>query len=108
MSDHGVVHIFNGIDVDRPRNEIHSCTPDAQVLWQFGIYFEPVGGQCNTYRTQAITPFKLKQRLLRLPITRTLSVTQNRTIDPPSPRLLALHRAIGQILYLSGAGEYIG
>src|SRR2546423_3414262 len=34
-------------------------------------------------------------------------LNSNRTIDPPSPRLLAIHRAIGRILHLSGAGVYV-
>ncbi|EFR04059.1 hypothetical protein MGYG_07065 [Nannizzia gypsea CBS 118893] len=42
-----------------------------------------------------------------LPVTRKLFFSQGKTIDPPSPRLLALHRAIAHILNLSGAGEYI-
>ena len=42
-----------------------------------------------------------------LPVTRALYLTADHGIDPPSPRLLALHRAIGHILYLSGAGGYI-
>jgi hypothetical protein len=29
------------------------------------------------------------------------------SIDPPSERLLALHSAIGHILYLSGAADYL-
>jgi hypothetical protein len=43
-----------------------------------------------------------------LPVTRTLYQTPDHTIDPPSPRLLAIHRACAFILYLSGAGDYIG
>lgn len=31
----------------------------------------------------------------------------NRNIDPPSPRLLAIHRAVSHILHLSAAGEYM-
>ncbi|OAX80255.1 hypothetical protein ACJ72_05415 [Emergomyces africanus] len=31
----------------------------------------------------------------------------DQSIEPPSPRLLAIHRAIAYILHLSGAGEYI-
>ncbi len=34
-------------------------------------------------------------------------MTDTRTIDPPSPRLLAVHRAIAHILHLSATGEYI-
>ena len=41
------------------------------------------------------------------PVTRQLDLTPKRTIDPPSARLLAIHRAICRILQLSGAGSYI-
>lgn len=41
------------------------------------------------------------------PVIRTLTLGPNRTIDPPSPRLLAVHRAIARIIHLSGAEEYI-
>ena len=41
------------------------------------------------------------------PLFRTLYLTTTRTIDPPSPRLLAVHRAIARILHLSAAGGYI-
>lgn len=44
---------------------------------------------------------------LGLPVTRTLFLAEDRLIDTPSPRLLAIHRAIAHILHLSGAGEYI-
>ena len=42
-----------------------------------------------------------------LPVTRILYLTSDHTIDPPSLRLLAIHRAIGRILNLSGAGDSI-
>ena len=43
-----------------------------------------------------------------LPIeSRALFLTETRTIDPPSPRLLAIHAAITHILYLSAAGCHI-
>ncbi|CAF3447776.1 unnamed protein product [Fusarium graminearum] len=41
-----------------------------------------------------------------VPVTRTL-FTEDRSIDPPSARLLAVHRAIAHILHLSAAGDYI-
>ncbi|KAK4170895.1 hypothetical protein QBC36DRAFT_369302 [Triangularia setosa] len=63
MFDVGVIHLIEGIDIDRPRN--------------------------------AIT-LSLDMTLFLYP-----------SIDPPSERLLGLHSAIGHILYLSGAGEYI-
>jgi hypothetical protein len=42
-----------------------------------------------------------------LPVVRTLYLTENQTIEPPSPRLLALHRAIANILHFSVVGDYI-
>lgn len=42
------------------------------------------------------------------PVTRTLMLSPNHTIDPPSSRLLGIYRAIAQILKLCGAGEFIG
>lgn len=40
-------------------------------------------------------------------VHRTLFLTDTRTIDPPSPRLLALHSAIAHILHLSAAAHHI-
>lgn len=42
-----------------------------------------------------------------LPVTRTLFASPNHTIDPPPPRLLAIHKAISIILHLSGAADHI-
>jgi hypothetical protein len=41
------------------------------------------------------------------PAIRTFRLTDNHIIDPPSPRLLAIHRAIALSLHLSAAGGYI-
>ncbi len=41
------------------------------------------------------------------PVERSLFLTDSRTIDPPSPRLLAVHCAIAHILHLSAAGRHI-
>lgn len=40
-------------------------------------------------------------------MARTLFLTDDGTVDPPSPRPLAIHRTIARILHLSAAGEYI-
>ncbi|OAA63288.1 Ankyrin repeat-containing domain protein [Niveomyces insectorum RCEF 264] len=105
MFDHGVVHMINGIDIDRPRNGLTLSHMMHNCFGSFRLYFEAVDNQYNTYR---ILSFKAADdRALRLPVTRTLFATEDRTIDPPSPRLLALHRAIAHILHLSGAGAYI-
>ena len=41
------------------------------------------------------------------PVTRALTLSPSRTIDPPDYRLLGVHCAIAHIMNLSGAGEYI-
>ncbi|KAK5989035.1 hypothetical protein PT974_10533 [Cladobotryum mycophilum] len=69
------------------------------------IYFEPVGDAPNTYKMDTFLPYAALNHLL--PVTRSLFVTEERTIDPPSPRLLAIHRAIAHIPHLSAAGAYI-
>lgn len=38
------------------------------------------------------------------PVTRTLFLSA--TIDPPLPRLFAIHAAVCKILYMSGAGYH--
>ncbi|OJJ67709.1 hypothetical protein ASPBRDRAFT_34075 [Aspergillus brasiliensis CBS 101740] len=43
----------------------------------------------------------------KLPVTVSLFLTPDRSVDPPSPQVLAIHSAIGRILHLSAAGEYI-
>ncbi|OAA60259.1 hypothetical protein SPI_05383 [Niveomyces insectorum RCEF 264] len=106
MFDRGVVDLINGIDIDRPRNALTLAHLIHGHFGAFRIYFEAVPDQYNTYRIGSFLTAR-HNRLLNLPVTRTLYVTEDRTIDPPSPRLLAVHRAIAHILHLSGAGEYI-
>ncbi|KAK4040592.1 hypothetical protein C8A01DRAFT_15553, partial [Parachaetomium inaequale] len=73
----------------------------------FRVFFVPVDdGQLHTYRIDTFLAPLLMQDP-PLPLTRTLYLAENRTIDPPSPRLLVVHRAIAQILHLSAAGQYI-
>ncbi|OAA62016.1 hypothetical protein SPI_04875 [Niveomyces insectorum RCEF 264] len=106
MFDLGVAHTINGVDVDRPRNAL-TLTADLHGLFGgFKVYFDPVPGAYNTYRIQSFLPPRMN-RFHGIPMQRALFVTQTHTIDPPSPRLLAVHRAVGHILHLSAAGEYI-
>ncbi|CAK7233520.1 hypothetical protein SBRCBS47491_008639 [Sporothrix bragantina] len=106
MFDKGVVHMIDGVDIDRARNAL-TLTPYMHMLFgSFQVYFEPVLGSGNTYRIQSFFAPQFNN-VLGLPTTRTLVKTEDCTIDPPSPRLLAVHRAIAHILHLSGAGDYI-
>ncbi|CAK7219601.1 hypothetical protein SCUCBS95973_003870 [Sporothrix curviconia] len=106
MFDKGVAHIINGVDIDRPRNAVTLSMTLHRYFGAFDVYFEPVPDATNTYRIQSfLSPGT--NVAFGLPVTRTLFVTESRTIDPPSPRLLAVHRAIAHILHLSGAGDYL-
>ncbi len=106
MFDKGVVHLINGVDIDRPSNALSLTLEIHRKFGAFEIFFEPVAGEYNTYRIQSFLPAPL-DLIFGLPVTRALFVTKSRSIDPPSPRLLAVHRAIAHILHLSGAGWYI-
>ncbi|KAJ9612775.1 hypothetical protein H2204_014910 [Knufia peltigerae] len=106
MFDDGVIHLLEGNDIDRTRNAITLTMEFHHLFGCFEVYFEPYGSQAHTYRIDSVHEDFMRPSIL--PITnRTLFLTDNRTIDPPSPRLLAIHAAIAHILYLSAAGQYI-
>lgn len=107
MFDDGVIHFIEGTDIDRPRNALTLTHSMHLFFGDFQVFFEPVPHvDPHTYRIGSFLP-GFVQRNQGLPVTRTLYLSDNRTIDPPSPRLLALHRAIAYILHFSAAGEYI-
>ncbi|KKZ61611.1 hypothetical protein EMCG_03857 [[Emmonsia] crescens] len=62
--------------------------------------------QPNGYQISSYLP-SVSLRDPKLPVTRELYISKDGTIDPPMPRLLAIHSAIAHILHLSTAGEYI-
>lgn len=103
MFDTDVVHLIEGPDIDRPRNAMTLTHNLHQDFGDFQIYFEPEA-QANTYRISSFLPAAIHNFL---PVTRELFLTEDRTIEPPSPRLLAIHRAIAHILHLSAAGGFI-
>jgi hypothetical protein len=105
MFDHGITHLIEYPKTDSPMNALTLTYDYHQLFGAFKIYFEPTG---NPYQYKIVST---EQRsFLRdplFPVIRTLTLSPNRTIDPPSPRLLAVHRAIARIIHLSGAAEYI-
>ena len=103
MFDTDVVHLIEGPDIDRPHNAMTLTHNLHQDFGDFQIYFEPEE-QANTYRISTFLPAAIHPLL---PITRELFLTEDQTIEPPSPRLLAIHRAIAHILHLSAAGAFI-
>ncbi|OAA67310.1 hypothetical protein SPI_01886 [Niveomyces insectorum RCEF 264] len=102
MFDVGVRHLIEGSNIDRPTNALTLRTNYHIAFGSFRTFFEAVDGQPHTYRIQAIS--QSRARRPRQPVTRTLFMSE--TINPPLPRLLAIHAAICRILHLSGAGEY--
>ncbi|KAF3490864.1 uncharacterized protein GIQ15_00381 [Arthroderma uncinatum] len=106
----GVIHEIEGANIDRPTNAISLRYNVHRQFGSFKIHFEsmdPAAYPPHTYRVNSAkvgsTPFLPSW----LPVIRTFYLSPNCTIDPPSPRLLDIHRSCAVILHLSAAGEYI-
>ncbi len=104
MFDPDIIHWIKGPDIDRPYNALTLSHELHQDFGSLFVYFEPESGFENRY---TIKTTDLIHTRPALPITRDLFITQDRSIDPPMPRLLAIHRACCLIMHLSGAGDYI-
>jgi hypothetical protein len=104
MFDPGIVYLIEYPKIDVPMNALTLTLDCHRLFGEFQIYFEP-SGILYQYKINSTerSPF-LRDPLF--PVTRTLTLSPNRTIDPPSPRLLGVHRAIAHIVKLSGAGDY--
>ncbi|KAG0158382.1 hypothetical protein PDIDSM_5896 [Penicillium digitatum] len=106
MFNPGAVYLISGIDIDRPMNALTLTQELHQLFGNFEIAFESVPDQPHTYKIDYINTNRMF-RPDNLPVTRPLFITPDRSVEPPSPQLLELHRVIGRILHLSAAGEYI-
>src|SRR5690242_1668638 len=108
MFDPGILFLIEGPDIDRPTNAITLTQHFHQEFGDFTVSFEPVIEQVSphSYKIDYIDPIRPFRDPI-LPVSRSLSLTPDHTIDPPSSRLLAIHHAIARILHLSGAGDYI-
>jgi HNH endonuclease len=62
MFDEGVVHLVEGVDINRPRNAITLTYDFHQLFGNFEVYFEPQGNQPHTYRIDS-TRFGSLRRL---------------------------------------------
>ncbi|OAL62626.1 hypothetical protein A7C99_5008 [Trichophyton rubrum] len=105
MFDPGIIHLIDGPKIDSPLNALTLTHDHHREFGEFKIYFEPTSTQYQ-YRIDS-TEQNPSLRDPLFPVTRTLLLSPSRTIDPPSARLLGVHRAIAKIMNLSGAGEYI-
>ncbi|GBF62694.1 hypothetical protein TMEN_5258 [Trichophyton mentagrophytes] len=108
MFDPGVIHLIEGSNIDRPSNAISLAADLHTCFGLFKLTFEAVDSVTSTDHTYTINSSNaLVRSSYNLPVTRTLLLSPHHTIDPPSVKLLALHRAIARILELSAAGAYI-
>ena len=105
MLDPGVVHEIDGAGIGRPTNAFNLTHHFHRMFGDFNLYFEPVLLKSYMYKIDSPITFKVLRDPL-LPVARTLHLTLGHTIDPPSPRFLAIHCACVLIL-LSDAGAHI-
>ncbi|OAA36887.1 hypothetical protein NOR_07407 [Metarhizium rileyi] len=104
MFDNNITHLINSVEIDRPCNALTLTLSLHRAFGNFDVYFTPIPNRTHTYEIKTF----LRTSFHRvLPVTRELYLTTDRNIEPPSPRLLALHCAITHILHLSGAAGYI-
>jgi HNH endonuclease len=95
---------IGGPDIDVPGNAICLTLDFHIVFGDFKIYFE-LKSAPSTYLIDAWKPSTRRTLNGLLPTTRT--IVPRMGYEAPSPKLFAVHRAVGRILHLSGAGAYI-
>ncbi|KAI1116698.1 hypothetical protein F5Y14DRAFT_406288 [Nemania sp. NC0429] len=108
MFDLGIAALIQGPEIDRPRNAITLTAQHCLSFSNFKIYFEHVPATDHTYTIRTFYKQNYGRRAL-FPTTRELYLLPEGTmsIEPPSRRLLAIHRAVAHVLHFSGAGDYI-
>ncbi|EKJ72467.1 hypothetical protein FPSE_07348 [Fusarium pseudograminearum CS3096] len=103
MLDDGAADLIEGILIDSPGNALTLTSALHIYFRDLNIFFKPEGTVPHRYHVGTFLPPGFTDDV---PVTRTFSLTED-NIDPPSPRLLAIHCAIGHILHHSWAGGYI-
>ena len=110
MFDPGVTYLIDGPNIDGPTDALTLTRHFHQLSGDLEIYFEPTENPAiqtsHTYKIDSTRSINILRDPI-FPVTRTLHLTFNCTIDPPSLRLLAIHRSCRAILHLSGAGDHI-
>jgi hypothetical protein len=105
MFDNGILPLIEGPEIDRPRNALTLTLDFHRLFGGFEVYFEPTTQTPHTYRIDSTRSDITRNPIS--PVVRTFFMTATRTVDPPSARFLAVHRAIALILHASAAGRYI-
>ncbi|OAA68017.1 hypothetical protein SPI_00212 [Niveomyces insectorum RCEF 264] len=105
MFDVGVRHLIEGFNIDRPTNAMTLTRRCHTEFGTFDMYFEAVDdAPPHTYRIQSFRPPFFSQ--VPQTVTRTFFLSEDHTIDPPLPRLLAIHAAVAKVMHMSGAGSH--
>lgn len=105
MFDPGIGQLIDGPRIKSPMNVLTLTFHYRRLFGEFQMFFEPTGIPYQ-YRIDS-TPKVSFLRDPLFPVTRTLTLSPTHSIDPPSSRLLAVHRAIAIMMKVSGAEEYI-
>ncbi|KGY15469.1 hypothetical protein PABG_11454 [Paracoccidioides brasiliensis Pb03] len=116
MLDPDVLKSIEGLNIHHPSNAITLTAEIYECFALFQISFEATDGEAaaaadgsthprHTYTIRESSTLDFEHT--DFPVTRTLLFSEDNIFDPPSARLLALHRAIAIILDRSGAGDYI-
>ncbi|KAI9651980.1 MAG: hypothetical protein M1829_001993 [Trizodia sp. TS-e1964] len=99
MFDSTAMALIDGAGIDTPKNAILLSKNWRHFFGTFQVYFDKADNQANTYTVCVANP---NESIRSLPRTVTF---QWESIELPSPHLLALHKAVAKIMYLTGAGE---
>jgi HNH endonuclease len=105
MFNNGILYLIEGSKIDRPRNVFTLTLNFHQLFGNFKVYFKAAAGTLHIYKIDTTRSGILRNSIFLL--TRTLYLTTTRIIDSPSPRFLAIYRAIILVLHQSAAGDYI-
>lgn len=105
MFEPGLSHSLDGPKIDSPMNALTLTLDYHRLLDEFQICFEWTGSP-HEYSIDSLEHSSFLRDPL-FPVTRTLTLSPSRTIDPPDTKILRVHCAIAHIMKLSGAGEYI-
>ncbi|KAI9651905.1 MAG: hypothetical protein M1829_002110 [Trizodia sp. TS-e1964] len=101
MFDSNLCAEIEGIAIDRPTNTLLLRGELHTLFGQFKVYFDQQDEEPNTYIVRVTRP---NMPIAGLP--RTVRF-ESEVIPLPSPRLLAVHKALARMMHLTGAGENI-
>ncbi|KAI9651950.1 MAG: hypothetical protein M1829_001998 [Trizodia sp. TS-e1964] len=101
MFDSNLVAEIEGIAIDRPTNALLLTKNWHDIFGQFKVYFDQIEEEPNTYTVRVTNP-----NLPIFSLPRTVRF-ESESIPLPSPRLLAVHKALARMMHLTCAGDII-